>query len=48
MEVEIEIPDRLFGILKESGKLALIEEWALDRIEAMLETLTAADLIDPR
>jgi hypothetical protein len=48
VEVKINVPDKIFRILKENGKLHLLEKWALDGIEAMLETFTAADLIDPR
>ena len=46
MKVEIDIPDKLFRILEESGKIELLEEWALDGIESRLEVCSVGELIE--
>ena len=46
MKIELEVPEKIFNILREAGKLHLLEQWALDGIKARLEAYAAADLIE--
>ena len=46
VEVKINVPEKVFNILREAGKLHLIEEWALAGIESRLEVCPVAELLD--
>lgn len=45
MKVEVQIPDRLYEILKTCKRLDLIQEWVTMACETMGETLYLGDLV---
>jgi len=46
VEAKINVPEKVFNVLREAGKLHLIEEWALAGIESRLEVCSIAELIE--
>ena len=46
MEVKINVPEKVFNVLRETGKLHLIEEWALAGIESRLEVISMSELLE--
>lgn len=46
VEVTVEIPDKLFKLLKEAGKLDLIQEWFEMSLRSMAETIYLGDLLE--